>query len=413
MQYLILYLLLFSLPFQVRILLWNGQGEYASFFLYGTDLLICIFFLSGLFQKEKPRLFLLSSRKKLFIPLFFLILWFFIASIFSANIPLGLYKTVKVAEFAALFLYLVSLPQTVYSNARIFLIASGIFQSVIAIWQFIARHSIGLRFLGENTLAPDIAGVAKLDVWGEKIIRAYGTFPHPNALAAFLLFCLFLAFFSPREKKNILYNWCIIFSIPIITLGLLLTFSRAVIFIGVMAIFCWFLVAKIRPWREGGIFLLSLIVFSSLLFPYLAGRFSFNLQDQAISLRVFYIQNAFSFIKKYPFSGVGPSQFTLAQQEIVAKLHFPAWANQPVHNIYLLIGSETGLVGIFFFFWFLYAYARSLWQKSPGKKRIYLLRLIPPFALLSVGLFDHFFFTYQQGMLLFWSSLAFFYETRR
>lgn len=405
MRYLILYLLILALPFQTRILLKSGLDEYSSFFLYGTDILVGIFFIVWFLQGETS-----YFSKKRFLPLFFLILWFFIASLFSADTSLGLYKTIKITEYIALFFSLISLPKTVYGNARACVIASGVFQSIVAIWQFIGQHSIGLRLLGENTLAPDIAGVAKLDIWGEKVMRAYGTFPHPNALAAFLLFCLFLTFISFAKEKHFLSNRFFIFIIPIITLGLLLTFSRAVIFIGVIAILCWFICAKIRPWRAGGIFLCSLTVFSLLLFPYLAGRFSFNLKDQAVSLRLLYTQNAFSFIKEHPFLGVGPSQFTLAQQKIIATRNLLAWANQPVHNIYLLLASEVGVPGLVLFFWFLYEYARLLWRKN---KRIFFLRLIPPLAILCIGLFDHFFFTYQQGMLLFWSSLAFFYETRR
>lgn len=406
MRYLTLYLLILALPFQTRILLSPGINEYSSFFLYGTDILIGVVFFVWLLQKDMS----VFSFKKILFPLLWLILWFFVASIFSANIPIGLYKTIKVAEFIALFAYLVSLPQTVYGNARVCVIVSGVFQSIIALGQFIFQRDLGLRLLGENTLSQHIAGVAKLDVWGEKVIRAYGTFPHPNVLAAFLLFCLFLIFFSMSEKKSFLYNKFIIFTIPIITLGLLLTFSRAVIFIGVIAILCWLLCAKIRPWRAGGIFFLSLVVFSSILFPYLAGRFSFDFQDQTISLRIFYIKNAFSFIREHSFLGVGPSQFTLAQQEIVSKLNLPVWANQPVHNIYLLLVSEAGILVIVLFFWFLYEYARSLWRKNA---KTFSLRLIPPLAILCMGLFDHFFFTYQQGMLLFWSSLALFYEARR
>ncbi len=75
---------------------------------------------------------------------------------------------------------------------------------------------------------------------------------------------------------------------------------------------------------------------------------------------------------------------------------------QPVHNIYLLVASETGLISFFLFLVFLSVVLfRSYKYNSP-----YLPVII---TLLFLGGFDHYLLTLQQGMLIFvlFFSLAF------
>ncbi|MBU4337993.1 O-antigen ligase family protein [Patescibacteria group bacterium] len=43
----------------------------------------------------------------------------------------------------------------------------------------------------ESVLSPEIPNVAKIVVDGERIIRAYGTFPHPNVFSGFLILSIF------------------------------------------------------------------------------------------------------------------------------------------------------------------------------------------------------------------------------
>ena len=106
----------------------------------------------------------------------------------------------------------------------------------------------------------------------------------------------------------------------------------------------------------------------------------------------------------HPAFGVGIGQFV---PDMMAKLkHLPANAYQPVHNIYLLIVSETGFLGVGTFGLFLFF---TFWQliRQGGLIKphaFYLLIFVFPF--LIVGLFDHFLWTSQQGSLIFWMVLA-------
>ena len=108
------------------------------------------------------------------------------------------YQTLKFLELAALFIY-------IYFNLTSFkrilttvslLALSGLIQSLLAISQYFLQHSVfGSKWIGEIVLSPELPGVAKIVVDGDKIMRAYGTFPHPNILAGFLLITVFLSWY--------------------------------------------------------------------------------------------------------------------------------------------------------------------------------------------------------------------------
>ena len=371
----------------MRTLVASGVNEYQSVFLYASDIAAGALFLWWLFCDGKKK----SINLTLFLPLFLLLFWFFVSSIFSPNIFLGLYRTLKFAEFLWLFYYIrgAKFFQTVLSA----ILASAAFQSVLAIIQFTTQHSLGLWILGEERLSPVLAGVAKLDFHGQKIIRAYGTLPHPNVLATFLFLAFFIIippFSRPRKRRDNLD----LALIPLLTLGLLLTFSRTVILLSVIAMVFLFFINRQK--KQFAAFALSLCVFGIILAPYFFTRFSINPQEQAVDLRIFYTQNALASIRAHPLFGVGPGQFTSYQQAIITHEKLPQWANQPVHNIYLLLASEAGLPALLFFLWFLY----NLFLHS--KKPFIILCS----SFLILGLFDHFFFSYQAGALLFWLTLA-------
>jgi O-antigen ligase len=69
---------------------------------------------------------------------------------------------------------------------------------------------------------------------------------------------------------------------------------------------------------------------------------------------------------------------------------------QPVHNIFLLVLAEIGLIGFCFV---IFAFAKSIVKTFNQKQtRKYLLMAL--FAVVFLGMFDHYFLTLQQGQLL-------------
>jgi len=427
MEKIFFYLLVFCLPFQTRKVLyqWGGDfNEWTSAYLYLTDLLILLIFLFWAWRKRKERFFkkgLAIGRLQGAIrsPSFWLAT-FLIISLISLvqanNIQLGFYHWFKLLELACLFLYLKYNFRQLFNFERLtqVLVASGLVQSFIAFGQYANQKSLGLRYLFESPLSPEISGVAKIVVEGTKMIRPYGSLPHPNLLAVFLLLSIFCFYFIWVNKKHSFIKNCsllIIFCLLIFALGL--TFSRLIIFTFLSASLIYFVFTFWRtvqtPDRElfkriTSVFLLFIVfcsLFTALAWPEISSRWQISLTEQSVSLRAFYNQTAFLIIQEHPWLGIGLGNFVWEIREILHLLS--AWIHQPVHNIYLLIASETGLIGLIFFLFFVLKAFLPKRGQSPSQRHILLFIV---FSFLFIAFFDHFFWTLQQGQIMFWLVLG-------
>ncbi|MDD5397064.1 MAG: O-antigen ligase family protein [Candidatus Moranbacteria bacterium] len=162
-------------------------------------------------------------------------LFSFISILWSINETIALYRSIKLLEFVFLYFYIIKivprLPAkseggTIQENtsgtqskhlkmfhvehfqiqtnnaisncstwnnlrkASSVIITIGLIQALIGIAQIILQHSIGLFWLKESLLFPEIPGVAKIILNGNTHIRAYGLFPHPNIFGGFLVFSI-------------------------------------------------------------------------------------------------------------------------------------------------------------------------------------------------------------------------------
>ena len=400
------FLFVFCLPWQTRKILhiWGeGFNEWTSAYLYLTDVLIILILLLWVWRLRKKK-FLKDFKFQMKSSGFWLGA-FLIVSLFSLiearNLSLGFYAWFKLLEFVGLFFYLRYNFKDLFnfdSLARVF-VASGVFQALIAIGQFAQQRSLGLRWLTESPLSVKIDGVAKIVVGNLTFIRSYGSFPHPNILAVFLLVCIFFVYYLWLKREHSFFVNCFLMVIYcLLFFALLLTFSRVIFIIFILASLVYFVINKKLGKKVLWIFLLFLIFcFLFLFFAWseVSTRFSFSLEDQSITLREFYNQVSFSLINESPWQGVGLGNFVWEMKEVLYLLS--NWIHQPVHNMYLLIASETGLIGLIIFLMFIY---RLLSQRS---NRILFLLII---CFLIFGLFDHFFWTLQQGQLIFWFILG-------
>ncbi|MEA2113475.1 MAG: O-antigen ligase family protein [Patescibacteria group bacterium] len=421
------YLLIFCLPFQTRkvIYQWSGNGfnEWTSAFLYLTDILILILFLFWFFRSREKRFFKNGIKlvegavaKSGFWLVIFLAIGL-VSLIQARNIQLGFYAWFKLLEFSVLFFYVKNNFRELFNFTRVAqaLVISGFVQSLIAFAQYAEQKSLGLKFLAESPLKAGMNGVAKIIVNGLTIIRPYGTFPHPNILAAFLLFCVFCLYFLwLAKKRSFVWNCLLIVAGFFIISAFWLSFSRTAILVFLFAIPLYFILLlrqKYEPIYEkpiGKIILIFLfIVFCSCLFISLAqteifSRFAISSSEQAVGLRVFYNETAFSVINEYPLLGIGQGNFVWGIGQALDLMS--SWLYQPVHNVYLLIASETGLLGLVAFLMFLFLVLSHAWRNVENIPRLGITILFCGF--LFIGIFDHFFWTLQQGQLMFWIVLG-------
>ncbi len=412
LEKLLFYIFIFSIPFQTRVV-WQSWGigfnEWNAAFLYGTDLLILallgFWFVKLILKKSQ---FVFSNYD------WFLVGLLAISAISiknASNQTLGLYQLVKLAEFYLLYFYMKSNLSQIFNLTTAFLVflTSGFFQAILAILQYIRQADLGLRFLGETVLNPDLFNVAIFMVEGEKIMRPYGTMPHPNVLALFLFIAVFIYYFFYIQGDKFLRSKTGLLIYSVLLFGFLLTFSRVIIFVWLAGLgLRWLLLKKVFGKIAQTISLKELtiatsavlIIFSFLFWPHISARIDISPQDEAVALRSFYGKIA-TFEK--PFFGIGIGNFVNWFKEVSPGLASNLY--QPVHNIYLLIFSETGALGLTVFLLFLIFLSKN-YLKLKFTQPFHYSFLIIFLSLLFFGLFDHFLWTLQQGQIIFWLVLG-------
>jgi hypothetical protein len=207
----------------------------------------------------------------------------------------------------------------------------------------------------------------------------------------------------------------------VLLFGFLFTFSRTVIFLWAVGFLGFaatvFLKQKIKlkfydlSYKNMSyIFFVTLIVctvFGILFFPEIQARLNLSSNDEAVQLRVFY--NEESLKGKISLFGVGLGDFTSWLMEQNPNLL--SYVYQPVHNIYLLVYKEIGVIGFVFFLLFikglLYEFIKQARMLKKQDYYFIFLTIIMTGSVLIIGLFDHFLLTIQQGRFIFWLSLAF------
>jgi len=411
----IFYATIFLVPFNIKKFIASPLSiepltEFGALFLYLSDILILILLVLWLYKgisQKKPKIKKLTALTASF--LFFGL--FLTLSLFSSkNLTISFYFLVKILLLIGFYYYIrLKIKKDELVSVCKIIFISGIVQSLIALGQYIKQGSLGLKHLGESVVAPNLYGVAKVDFLGQKIIRSYGTFSHPNILAVFLLVSVCCLLYLVLKHKKSIY----LIGLPIIVLGLILTFSRTTMFLGLIFVlsflfYSWLKAKQLKLSRKtviesASVFLLSIMVFLVIFAPLIIQRFNIQKEEQAVSLRVFYNNAAFEIVKKSPLTGVGLGNFIIKLKEIHPNL--ASWQYQPVHNIYLLLFSEIGVFGLIFFFSILF-----IIFKNCLKSKVHRLELVIfgglGIVFLVIGLTDHFFLTINQGMLLFWLTLG-------
>jgi O-antigen ligase len=438
--------LLFFLPFQTRLVLFSEAPflEWTGAFLYGTDLLVGA--LLGVWILGRPSF--RFSRSDIALVAFLALSA--LSAVFAEKPYLGTYQFVKLCEMAFIFYYVEhAVRRYNFQQVAGVLVASGFIQALLAIFQFGLQSDLGLYHIEPGPLGAWIRGVANFFSDSGKFIRVYGTFPHPNVLAVFLLgsltaLCGRYSYMMRRSAKDLRFipdllhksyfinlKSCfrraitdqnlkhIVFwmTSSLLIYALFLTFSRAVIAVGSAGLF-GFAVWLVRTKRAAGWTLVVLgatyALVAMLLWPEITSRFKFARHEEAIEFRVSSSESAWNIMKKYPLLGVGPSNYVSHVRQFISDAPRPSEASgeggprlkpvdglQPVHNIFLLIGSETGFLGLLAFLAFLFFTAQAFLTTHP-KLRAPLLIFI--FVIGAFSLVDHYFWTLQQGRLLWWIS---------
>ncbi|HEY8108893.1 MAG TPA: O-antigen ligase family protein [Patescibacteria group bacterium] len=280
-------------------------------------------------------------------------------------------------------------------------------QAAWGIAQFLLQRDFGLWWLGESDIAPERFGVAKLVADGETYVRAYGSLPHPNLLAAYLAAAAFwvgtVVFWKDGARPRRTQVGYVLLLV-LLGVGLLVTFSRVAIaatLVGgiLVALFSWRRWQRL-PWPAAAAAAITLCV-ALLLAPYWQGRTVVeSSQETGVSNRKAGYEQAALVIADQPL-GVGAGNFVLAARS--ADPARPAYQYQPVHNVPLLVVSELGLLGGALLAWFAVRLGRRFHKVSSRDRQersieFMLFALTGVFVLMALA--DHFLWSLPQGLLL-------------
>lgn len=403
----LLFTTLFVIPFQFGKHFWPtfsyvaGQRvDYLSPTVYVSDIFILLLAATtsvSFLRKQKSRFRIKSGTT---ILKFSCILLFLSIGIFLSPSPLvGWYVLLKLVELT-FFGWYISKQKTI-TGKLFWVFFFGIFiEGFLASLQFFHQGSLGglWYFLGERSFSASTPGIANASIRGQLVLRPYATFSHPNVLAGYLVISLLFFLTWILTYKNYIQK---ILSIVVLVFGtfiLLLTLSRVAISVfivlGLVALIMRFTKQKFLIVLASCFLLVGILFSSSLLF----GRF-FDLQGyiESLGLRDVLIQSAWRIFLSHPILGVGLGNFlVILPRYMHAKLLFGFL--QPVHNIFLLVLAETGIIGLGIFLFIVWKAFYNSWQKK--KDGLFQFSFLALLAICCIGMTDHYFLTLQQGQLL-------------
>lgn len=421
-------------------------NEYAGIYLYLSDILLILTILAWIVTILQNKKLELSSYIKFFrqqeayILALVLLAWAFMSISWSGNTSLALFRSLKLAEFSLLFLYLAynALNKPYICNVISFIVALGFIQAIIGIAQAILQHSVGLFWLKESLISLNIDGVAKVMLFGHKFIRAYGLFPHPNILGGFLLITIVLTFvyrkmFHADGGKIVPCGTLMYIILAVQAIALLLTFSKSAI-LGLFFVICYLgykmfgaRLASTSGFRESRRvehfwrYIVTAIIIVAV-FVTILGFDINSLLLKSFNERLLFLNVSRETIVGNPIVGLGMGQF-VAEMQKYSSVFLANWQYQPVHNVFLLIWSELGIIGLVLFILFLWKVFRANEMFHPGRNvphgtscgasveqadvswggTIFKGILL---GFIIIMLFDHYLWDIQQGQIMLWMILG-------
>lgn len=432
----------------------NGFHEYETVFLYASDVTLILFLIlsySGVTRISKNKkwipdqvgnenkwlsLSLARPVAKLYGVAF--LLFAAISIVFAEEKLLALYQFIRLLVLIAMAFAVARIAQErkVFKNILAIIAILAVLQSVIGIAQFINQKAIGLSWLGESPISATDGSSSKIMIEGSRILRAYGLFPHPNILGAFLVLGLLaIVYFYLQTDKELyekIFDWqkgigenfkrfiksrylylriALAGGMFIVLTGLALTFSRSAWLTAAVSLLCFTGFAVVsRGTTVRSILRLFIILLASgyalvaLFRPFILPRATFTRTEPAVEYRLRYNELALDLIKKHPWGvGIGNQVLYSVEHDVYQKFGMKeVWQWQPIHNLYLLIAAEIGIVGLIGFLGFVIVIFWRRTKHPPITNYRLPITGAMLITLLLIGFFDHFLWTIWQGRIMLW-----------
>jgi hypothetical protein len=260
---------------------------------------------------------------------------------------------------------------------------------LLGVWQMCAGFSPGSSILGLAARNAAQLGDAVLVVGKTRILRMYGTFPHPNifgtALALSSAATIAMTTIS-KKKTHILI-------LAVACMGIALCISRSAALAIVCALLVWF--TRETHYKKTTLVLIAAIAPFVWIMQFvapnlLAIRGASAVELHSVSERVEQMAVWKDVMNHGGILGTGIYKYPEALAER-AETFQAAWAYQPVHNVFLLLLAE---LGVWWFAFIVFVAMRGTWL---FKEQTW--HMVPFLvALWSLAWFDHALWTSWTGM---------------
>ncbi len=405
------YLLVLFLPSQLGRHFWFDFSlvrgiriDYLSPTLYLTDVLLLSTLITWGWVVRRRIVYWIKTYRLIFLGIIFFVA---INTIVSTTPFLPAYYWLRYLLFIALSAYVFCESKTFFSkkvrgrrgSIIFFLLAiTVLYSSCIALVQFFHQGSVGgaLWYLGERTFSGSTIGIANAAIAGRLVLRPYATFSHPNALAGYItvVLALLLFFWGKESKHSSMQKGMLLLTFICGVATLIVTLSRSAWIVGASLALLVAIPRLTNIFKNrlrvrtalilGGVFLWIISMASIFFF--------FPFTGESFEVRNVLNVAALKMIATHPLIGVGLGNFIPRLVDYVDTPLVPSLL-QPAHNMYLLMGAQTGLLGLGVLLFLLFLPIK----KMKGKK---MYAILPLGAIMALGLTDHYFLTLQQTQLL-------------
>jgi putative inorganic carbon (HCO3(-)) transporter len=234
------------------------------------------------------------------------------------------------------------------------------------------------RFLGVLFTAENLGRLVSLKskVGSDTLVRLAGTLNHPNDLAMYLNLCLPVTFFMYLIERKGVRRIFLASALALALISEIWSGSRgAWLGLGVAigsSLFFWMRKRGQNPLVGLGAMALTVTLLFAVLFA-ASGTFRARLVEGdagAAEIRYPLMEVAVEMIKSNPVQGVGLNLYTREMVPYDRTNYFIAYRyNHPVHNTFLMVGAETGLLSMLVlasFIFFLILEAHRVFARNSG-----------------------------------------------
>lgn len=255
----------------------------------------------------------------------------------------------------------------------------------------------------------DEVGLNNVD--GE-LYRSAGTLGHPGTLSQFIVtICPFLWMEAMNKSgfRKMVFMAGYFISVVIVVLSFART-GIAMIAVATLLMIFHSLFSKGKFFSKitiCAVLLVAAFIFIDTYFGVIYDRF-INAPDESGEIRIVLAEIALKMITSHPFFGIGLNTFTTVMTKYDVT-NISSWWPHPVHNIYLLIMSETGILGfglfMFMNFYFVRLIVKGIRLKDPYDSKILYASGV---SILSIAFFGMLGWSWRLDSIqgLYWLVLA-------